>query len=552
MRSFNVMTVMNEALLRAVVKIANHSPALLVGGGHDPRPGRGQLRPRLDVRDRRGNQLRELREPILDLVGQGRPGGTPAPITPQSSPSTTIAAPVPERIPVVADASGIAPQSRRSPRFSGMPIAGCIAAAMGSSTGQLCRPERDAVDRSRRQARSRCDRIRRRQITTSARSSTWATSLAIAANTSGRRPRQRPAPRSAAARLRATRDRVVLAQRPSARRRSSMSVNATTAPRPSGISIGAETYETGNIEPSRRNNQSRSVGDRLARGTRPQQRAVGGGIRGPIGMPIVDRRVAGAPEQPVRSVISERRRRGRIGEPDQILRVHNQDRLRTVSSTARELFGATAGHPRSIGGPDTRRVRAQSSLHPDSCCEARPSAVAGGRVLVGDLDPACGEGRQRGAVLVGPPTRRAQQKGADPERVGAHKRRRRRICGDKLAGAVDLCLGTGIPIAPPASCMASFANPAGTSQTSSIATGIWPPSTPSTEALRVIQVERNAGLNVGAGSSARLVTGECSRDTAGPRPGRGSSCPRSSRDRRRCRHRPRDHRHRSLWSCHTV
>jgi hypothetical protein len=38
-----------------------------------------------------------------------------------------------------------------------------------------------------------------------------------------------------------------------------MSAKATTAPRPSGISIGTETYDTGNIEPSRRKNQSRSL-----------------------------------------------------------------------------------------------------------------------------------------------------------------------------------------------------------------------------------------------------------------------------------------------------
>ena len=39
---------------------------------------------------------------------------------------------------------------------------------------------------------------------------------------------------------------------------SSMSVKATTAPRPSDISSGTDTYETGNIEPSRRQNQSNS------------------------------------------------------------------------------------------------------------------------------------------------------------------------------------------------------------------------------------------------------------------------------------------------------
>jgi hypothetical protein len=38
-----------------------------------------------------------------------------------------------------------------------------------------------------------------------------------------------------------------------------MSVNATTAPRPCGMASGTETYETENIEPSRRKNQSRSL-----------------------------------------------------------------------------------------------------------------------------------------------------------------------------------------------------------------------------------------------------------------------------------------------------
>jgi hypothetical protein len=38
-----------------------------------------------------------------------------------------------------------------------------------------------------------------------------------------------------------------------------MSVKATTAPRPPGVSIGAEVYSTGNIEPSRRTNQSSSL-----------------------------------------------------------------------------------------------------------------------------------------------------------------------------------------------------------------------------------------------------------------------------------------------------
>jgi len=44
----------------------------------------------------------------------------------------------------------------------------------------------------------------------------------------------------------------------SSRKRSPMSAKSTTAPRPSAISIGTDTYETGNLEPSRRKNQSKS------------------------------------------------------------------------------------------------------------------------------------------------------------------------------------------------------------------------------------------------------------------------------------------------------
>ena len=48
-----------------------------------------------------------------------------------------------------------------------------------------------------------------------------------------------------------------------------MSVNATTAPRPSRSSSGTDTYDTGNMDPSRRKNQSRSLSivSPVARGT---------------------------------------------------------------------------------------------------------------------------------------------------------------------------------------------------------------------------------------------------------------------------------------------
>ena len=47
----------DQPLLRSVVQIANHAPALLVGRRHDPRPRRRQLRPRFGVRDRRRDEV---------------------------------------------------------------------------------------------------------------------------------------------------------------------------------------------------------------------------------------------------------------------------------------------------------------------------------------------------------------------------------------------------------------------------------------------------------------------------------------------------------------
>ena len=59
-----------------------------------------------------------------------------------------------------------------------------------------------------------------------------------------------------------------------------MSVKATTAPRPSCISIGTETYETGKSDPSRRTNQSRSRAtvSPVARGSSIGQSAAGYGV----------------------------------------------------------------------------------------------------------------------------------------------------------------------------------------------------------------------------------------------------------------------------------
>jgi hypothetical protein len=60
----------DEALLRAVVQVADHAPALGVARRRDPRAGVGQLRPRLRVGDGRPDQLGELGDARLGVGGQ--------------------------------------------------------------------------------------------------------------------------------------------------------------------------------------------------------------------------------------------------------------------------------------------------------------------------------------------------------------------------------------------------------------------------------------------------------------------------------------------------
>ncbi len=76
----------HQSLLRAVVQIAHHAAALLVGGGDDPGLGRGEIRPRLDVRDRGSHELGEVRDPRLRVGGHrlhpGRSGRDRPPQTP--------------------------------------------------------------------------------------------------------------------------------------------------------------------------------------------------------------------------------------------------------------------------------------------------------------------------------------------------------------------------------------------------------------------------------------------------------------------------------------
>jgi hypothetical protein len=60
----------NQSLLRSIVQVANHAPSLGVGGRHGTRSRRRQFRPRLDIRDRRGDQLGERLDAPLRVHGQ--------------------------------------------------------------------------------------------------------------------------------------------------------------------------------------------------------------------------------------------------------------------------------------------------------------------------------------------------------------------------------------------------------------------------------------------------------------------------------------------------
>jgi hypothetical protein len=90
--------------------------------------------------------------------------------------------------------------------------------------------------------------------------------------------------------------------------------------------------------------------DRLARRSRQQHWALGGRIRGPVRVPVVDRLVAVAPEKLVRAVIAERRDRGRVGEPDKAVGIHDPDRLRGCAQySGEEILGADLPATPEIG-----------------------------------------------------------------------------------------------------------------------------------------------------------------------------------------------------------
>ena len=204
----------------------------------------GELVSARAVRDRRGDQLRELGEPILDVVRQGlalRHAGTHrAPEFAVDDDRRAGARADPGRGYGIGDRAA---DRRRSPRSSqGGRCPGAARRPCAPRPASWCPPGTDAVDRSRRRARSRGGQAR------SARSPPAPCPAPEPPPSRWRRtppatpPRRRRAPRSAAATpSRAARTASCSRSTRSARMRSSMSAKATTAPRPSGISIGTET-----------------------------------------------------------------------------------------------------------------------------------------------------------------------------------------------------------------------------------------------------------------------------------------------------------------------
>ena len=83
--------------------------------------------------------------------------------------------------------------------------------------------------------------------------------------------------------------------------------------------------------------------DRVAGSPREQQRAVRRGKRGAVRVLVVDRLVAAAPEELVSAAVAQRRDRGRIGEPDHVVGVHDPYRLcRRLEYGGEEILGADA------------------------------------------------------------------------------------------------------------------------------------------------------------------------------------------------------------------
>ena len=102
---------MDQALLRAVMEVTHHAPALLIARLHDAGAGREQLVAGRRVRDRRGDQLREARQPDLRARRQRLRLIGPGDERSHTRPSTTTGAPTSERMPSSRSSAASSPEA---------------------------------------------------------------------------------------------------------------------------------------------------------------------------------------------------------------------------------------------------------------------------------------------------------------------------------------------------------------------------------------------------------------------------------------------------------
>ena len=261
--------------------------------------------------------------------GRGSPSIASVDIAPQTSPSTTIGAPAQELIPVVRAASAIVPAtSAKSSIRAGRPVSRTLAQIVGPSSGQRLSTANGCGRSPQAPMTVAVPSGSNRHTATSGRPMTWPTSLAMASNTSA--DAAPPATSSATRRSEAcwaAEDRAVLAQH-------ALGVQA--------VLDVVEGHD--HAAPVLQIERDRDVGDGdhravaadepvelvrdpLAGGERTQQRALRGGERPAVLVPVVDRRVTVAAGQLVQVLVAERGERSRVGEPDRAVGVDDADRL---------------------------------------------------------------------------------------------------------------------------------------------------------------------------------------------------------------------------------
>ena len=155
--------------------------------------------------------------------------------------------------------------------------------------------------------------------------------------------------------------------------------------------------------------------DLLAGRERPEERAVGGGERRPAQVPVVDRRMALAPRELLRSLVAQRADRRRVGEPDHALGIddpdgllgrleHGGEELLDTEPQAGEIDKGL-GHPRASGLSLCPGTQSDGALDERDRIE-RVAAVARPRVVVDVVErPALAPDHEplRGSVDLRPP-----------------------------------------------------------------------------------------------------------------------------------------------------